>query len=128
MRLAIIKSVKDYVSTYLNESILVSEDSDLKDCKCVKISITGNKNYNIVLRITSKSLEHISNALFGFASEEIYEDVSKEMINVIAGKILVDLDDGSALGLPEICSDCNSSKKAVIFKNKNLHLSISLTK
>ena len=128
MRLVIIKSVKDYVSTYLNEGISVSEDRDLESCRCVKMSITGNKNYNLVLRITSKSLEYISNALFGFASEEMYDDVAKEMINVIAGKILVDLDDGSALGLPETCNDCNSSKKAIIFKNKNLHLSISLTR
>ena len=128
MRLVIVKSVKEYVSTYLNEDILISDDNNLEDCKCVKIPITGNMNYYLVLRITLESLEYICNTLFGFASEEMYEDVAKEMINVIAGKILVDLDDGLALGLPEICSNCSSSKKAIIFKNKDLHLSISLTK
>ena len=128
MRLVIIKSVKDYVSTYLNEEISLSEDRELSDCKCVNIPIIGNMNYKLVLRITASSLEYMCNTMFGFASEEMYEDVAKEMINVIAGKILVDLDDGSSLGLPEICDNCNSAKKAIIFKNKDIHLSISLTK
>ena len=128
MKNIIIKSVKNYVSTYLNESILPSEKFDIENCKCIKIGIKEkDKHFFINLKISLSSLEYICNTLFGFSSEELYDDTAKEMLNVIAGNILLQMKSEYVLQIPQMCNSCKT-EKGIFFKNKNIRFSISIIK
>jgi len=128
VRNIIIKSVKNYVSTYLNEDILPSEKFNLEKCKCIKIGIKEKeKQFFMNLKISLHSLEHICNTLFGFSSEDMYDDVGKEMLNVIAGNILLHMGSEYELQIPQICNSCKT-EKGIFFRNKNIQFTISISK
>ena len=122
------RSVKDYVSTYFSDDILITNDRELGECRCVSVGIKGKREYSLVIRVSNESLAYMCNALFGFSSEEMYDDISKELANIIAGKMLAILDDGSILQIPKMCDECTKTDKGIFFKNKNIHLSILLMK
>ncbi|WOE69406.1 chemotaxis protein CheX [Hydrogenimonas thermophila] len=127
MKDIIILSVKEYSDIYFSEDIEIVEKIEFEKCKCVKILLSGAKNFFLVLRVSDESLTKMSKKLFGIVNEDMKIDLIKEMLNIIAGNIQTKLNKGYELSLPVLCDKCKV-KNGLFFKNSILEIAVSIQK
>jgi hypothetical protein len=125
MRDIIVASVKNYSEIYFSEDVDIVEKVEFESCKCAKILLIGRIDFNIILRVSDDSLAVMSEKIFGVTNEEMKEDLTKEILNIIAGDIQKRLNRDYELTLPKLCDDCKV-KNGLYFKNSVFEMAISI--
>lgn len=126
----IISSIKKYSDTYFSEDINLIDNIVFDKYKCINIFLEGDDRIEIVLKVSDKSLNKISENLFGniMEDENIRSDLAKEMLNIIAGNILLNVNKEYRLSLPELCNKDYHNTNELFFKNSILEISIFFKK
>jgi len=127
MRLYIIKAVKYYSKVMFNKDIFVVDSLILDNCKSSSIQIL-TKDYilKLMINIEYNSLRKISKYLFNIETDEMIEDLQKDIVNIIGGNFAnMFFQKDYKLSLPKIEDICDT-KYNIFFKNDILKLSVRL--